>query len=340
MLMAQLDGRGGIGLALMLAAAALYVACRSAIDVLARADGSDPGRRALAQWLPIAATVLTAIVMRQPQIAVTLIFATSVAALSLALGFTTYLAPMQKLPPRPRAWLFLLPMAMLTFVAGFTGQFTTMHAVMLLLVGLAILGVWRERSFADPADTAPPDETPEWNGAGILQLILAIGLAAIGAWGAVRGTVNVTSYSSSLTTSMIAASILSPLLVLPMIGTSASVAQRDDSGPAATALVGTVVLNLCLLLPAAILFNEVVLNVVAFHERFAQPTPPAFSIRSFPLMFPVSVWRVENVMLLILGLLYLPLAFGRWLLGRGESGLLIVGYAIYLGMIVIASKMP
>jgi hypothetical protein len=50
---------------LMLIAAALadYGAARLALHALARPDGSDAGRRALGQWLPIGAAAVAAVLM-------------------------------------------------------------------------------------------------------------------------------------------------------------------------------------------------------------------------------------------------------------------------------------
>ncbi len=334
------DGRNGAAIGLMLAAAALYVACRAAIGAIAQPDGSDPGRRAIAQWLPIAATAVAAVLMHQPQIAVTVIFSSSVAAMALALGLSTYLAPMHAAPPRGRAWPFLLPVALLSFVAGFAGRLNGYSAVMLLLLGVAVLQVWLEGDApAAPAGYSARAEL-KWDLLRIVQVILALAVAGIGAWGAVQGTVGVTD-QSTLNTGVIAATILSPLLVLPSLGTAASVAQRTDSGPAASALIGTVLLNLCLLLPVAIALHAGVTFVAGLH-RLATTQPAIGTNYLSPaeaLPFPTAVWRIENVILLILGTLLLPVALGRWLLGRAESILLILGYAIYLAMGALASKL-
>ncbi len=272
--------------------------------------------------------------MRQPEIAVTVIFSSSVAALCLALGLSSYLAPMRAVPPRSRAWAFLLPVALLTFVAGFAGELNAIHAAMLLVLAAFILPVWLERAPGD-SDSAQYEVADDrtWNGWRIAELTVSIGLAGIGAFGAVKGTVAVTtsaaSQSAQLSTAVVAAAILSPLLILPSLGTSASIAQRTDSGPAAAALVGTVLLNLGLILPFVILLQYTTSYVTSGVPRKAGPLP-----------FPPSLWRIENVILIILGLLLLPVALGRWLLGRGESILLILGYATYLMLSALASRTP
>lgn len=321
------EGRNRATLILMLAATALYVGCRGAIDAAARPDGSDPGRRSAAQALPIAATAVAAILMRRPEIAVTVIFSSSVATLCLALGLSSYLSPMRVVPPRAKTWAFLLPVTLLTFVAGFAGELNAIHATMLLLLGASILPVWFERTPADFHSARGEDATMAWDGWRIAELVLSIVLAGVGASGAIKGTAAVAMQSSQLSPALVAAAILSPLLVLPSLGTSASVAQRGDSGPAAAALVGTVLLNLCLVLPLVILLQYAASYVSAGAPRHFDA-----------LIFPAAVWRIENVILLILGLLLLPVALGRWFLGRGESILLILGYAAYLMLSAWASR--
>ena len=49
-----------------------------------------------------------------------------------------------------------------------------------------------------------------------------------------------------------------------------------------------------------------------------------------PLNFPLIVWRVDSVMLLVLGLALLPMSLGRWLPRRAEGTLLILLYAVYM----------
>ncbi len=264
---------------------------------LARTD-RIPGAGA-AQALPIAATAVAAVLMHKPAIAITVIFSSSVAALCLALGLSSYLAPMRVAPPKSKAWAFLLPVTVLTFVGGFAGELNLIHATMLLFLGAAILFVWIERSPEDFHSDHGEETRRQWRGWQIAELVVSIALAGIGAYGAVRGTVSVAAQSAQLNPVVVAAAILSPLLILPSLGTSASVAQRADCGPAAAALIATVLLNLCLILPTVIL-----LQYAASYLSSGKPR----SFVSFP--FPSSTWRIENVILLVLGLLLLPVALG------------------------------
>ena len=50
--------------------------------------------------------------------------------------------------------------------------------------------------------------------------------------------------------------------------------------------------------------------------------------------YPLTVWRIDTVLVLVLGFALLPLALGRWSLGRTEAGGLIVAYAVYLAVVM------
>ena len=87
--------RDHIGLLLVMGAAiAWYVAARALVDaVVPGDDDASPGRRAFAHWLPVAVTAIWAIVRNQPHLAIGLVFATSVASLSLVSGMILAMAP-------------------------------------------------------------------------------------------------------------------------------------------------------------------------------------------------------------------------------------------------------
>jgi uncharacterized membrane protein len=138
------DGRTQAFIMLMVAAGSLYAAARVATVALARADGSDPGRRAIAQWIPIAGATLAAICMGHADIALSLILGTSVGLVLLVLGMATWLAPMHALPPTGVVWQFLFPAALLVLLAGLSGHLAWWHALMMVALGGAILAVLRQ----------------------------------------------------------------------------------------------------------------------------------------------------------------------------------------------------
>ena len=84
------------------------------------------------------------------------------------------------------------------------------------------------------------------------------------------------------------------------------------------AVFGVVLLNLCLLLPGLILGWYLRQRLVS----------PAQDPSGLPL--PMAVWRVDMVVLVVLGMMLAPVALGHWRLGKIEGMALIVGYAAYL----------
>jgi hypothetical protein len=56
------------------------------------------------------------------------------------------------------------------------------------------------------------------------------------------------------------------------------------------------------------------------------------------LALPLRIWRVDAVLLCVVGLLLLPAAAGRFRVGRVEGVCLIIAYAIYLILSVLMSR--
>lgn len=312
------------------AAVALFVASRAASDALASRDAKRPGLRALGYWMPIAATALAAALMNAPQVAVAVIFATSLGCLSLVFGVITYVSPPAEPMAPPRAWGFVLPTALLALVAGFGGQFTGVHAILLLLMGGAFLSVWLDQpgdleGVLDhySSDAAAADSELQRR---VIQVVLAVALAAIGGIAGVLG-MNISSHAGpALPPTALAATVLSPLLTLPILGPGAMLAQRGHASSIGSTLIGIVLLNLCALLPLVIIVWYV--RVIGLH-------PGGFGnivrgLREAGLPYAITVWRVDTVILTVLGFAAIPVGLGRWALGRLEALGLIIGYVAYL----------
>lgn len=325
----QTGGKASAELLMIAGIVVQYVGTRIALAVCGTPDGSTPGRRALAQWLPLMATALAAVVMGHPTVAVCLVLGSSIGCLSLVLGMSMYVGPLRELPASRRVWMLVLPAALLVLLAGFHGSLTWFHAVLLLVLGAAFLPLWLERLAVEPlaASRTNPGPSPD---APIspLWLIPAIALASFGAWAAVRGTMNTAAHSRFITSDLLAATIVSPLLLLPSLGSATMLAQRGRTGQSITALAGTVLLNLCASLPAIILLNYL---LGAFsHSSAASSLAGAFHDGAKPSPFPLVTWRIDSVLLVLLGFTLAPLAAGRWLPERIESMLFIFLYAAYL----------
>ena len=102
-----------------------------------------------------------------------------------------------------------------------------------------------------------------------------------------------------------------------------------------TAGIGVVLLNLCLLLPILALapYVSAFYRAVRFDRRlFVDWTTYAPNVTVFPL----ASWRVDSVVLIIVSVLFLPVAVGKWNLGREEGIVLIIGYCVYLLAVTVA----
>jgi Ca2+/Na+ antiporter len=305
----QSGGRLGPEMLLIAGGVTQYVATRISTTVLGGADAAAPAGIAIGQWLAILATTVAALVMGQPMVAISLIFGSSVACLSLVLGMTTYVNPVKQLPAARRVWPLAFVVALFLLVAGFAGHLAWYHAVMLLIMGGTYLAVWSEAP--DTAGAPMPQAVSKRIAWG--PLLLAIVLLCFGAWAAVNGALR--SAARTMSPELIAATVLSPLLLLPILGIGTTLAQQDHTDRVVTALCGVVLLNLCLLLPVVILFE------FAVGIKHGNPQP---------LVYPLVTWRLDTLLLLLFGFAMVPLSLGRWIFGRAEASLLIAIYVSYI----------
>ncbi len=352
------------------AAVAFYVASHAAGDAVADPGSTivSPVRHALAQWVSIAWVALVAVWLDHAEIAVGVIFSTAVAALSLHLGVTVasghdaaagatgHVADHPIAPSR--AWAFVLPTAVLALVVGFAGKLTLFHALLFAVQGVLIGSVWREHAKADASARAPALPATRK-----MQLALAIVLGAVGAIAAVYGAVRMSQETYIMSTGLIASAALGPLLVLPMIGSASVLASHGQAQTAVGASVVIVLLNLCVLLPIVVagwhVRQALMPPVAGAATTTTTTTQPATTqstageivpeslderlddeyavaeaamVDDFPrvLTFPIAVWRIDTVLLILLGLYLLPVSFGLWEIRKSEGLLLIVVYAAYL----------
>ncbi len=368
------------GMMIVGAAIAFYVASRAAGDALSPpADGmQSPVRHALAQWGAIVLVCVVAVAFDHTEIAVGVIFSTSVAALSLHLGVAITSTP--QTPARPtalashvgpaageqsnnpaasdiaadedhgilgvrgsRAWAMVLPTAVLALMAGFSGKLTLVHAILFAIQGLLVTMVWDGGRVRNGSASQVRPLSAQRRA----QLTLALALALVGAACAVFGAARMSEETGIMSTGLIASAALGPLLVLPMIGSSSLLATQGHAQTAIAASIVIVLLNLCLLLP---------LVVAGWHarERYvamtAQPliapaaaTKPSVTaedtsssdplpVDDMPrvLSFPIAVWRIDTVLLILLGLLLLPVSLNLWEMRRLDGLLLIIIYGCYL----------
>jgi Ca2+/Na+ antiporter len=294
---------------------ALYIAARSASDALSAGQAPRAARLAIGNWMPIFLVALTAVLLNQPAVAIGVIFATSVASLTLGVGTITLLA--DSISPSSRnVWPMILPSALLVFLAGFRGELTILHAIVLAAQGIMVLMICNERRSAAPV-TVQPESRYRW--LRVMQFVLAVALAGIGAWSVLHGVEGASHANETASPGLLAATFLSPLLLLPLLGGGVDLVHRGLSEVAATACVGVTLLNVCALVPFLI-----VVSYLGSRLKFLTP--------GGPLELPLVVWRVDVVALIVLGLFLLPVGLGRWKLSRIQGLGLIGGYAAYLAL--------
>jgi cation:H+ antiporter len=320
---------------LLIGAVLLYVASRAAVDALSRGRTS-PGRRAVGNWIPIAATALVAMVMGRADLALSIVFATSVGCLSLLVGSIAILSPDADAPPAfRRLWPFALPAALLVLMVGFAGQIGWQHAILLLLEGSVLLFAWKELSVAGDASVSVgelelvPAVRRGMTKFGAVNLALSICLAIVGARSGILGAERLGKNIPHLSDMASVVAVLGPLLVLPMLSGGAALAEKKRAWVALTSGVGVVLLNLCLLQPILILWwylaNLVHQNAAAF---FHLKLPTLANAK--PMPFAWVTWRLDNVVLVLLAFMLIPASMGRWRLQRAEGLTLIILYGVYV----------
>ena len=318
----------------------LYIASRAAVDAVTSPTDPSPGKMALAHWMPIALTGLIATLAGHAEVGLGVAFATSVASIGLVLGVLLCVTPEtgQTQSIRASAWPFVVPAAILALLAGFSGTLSWFHAMMLLGLGVCVVAVWRAPANLDDhssndhspvaeADVADPPPLARQRYAGV-QLVLAIALGLVGGWLGYKATLTADDQTRVATSGLISLAVLSPLLVLPMLGTGAIAAHHGKLHAALATVVGVILLNLCLLVPLVIAAHYV--NQLTVSWPGGERTWEAIVESVKPLRYPLAVWRVDTVLLIVLGLLLIPVSLGRWRLQRVEGLGLTFVYAAYL----------
>jgi Ca2+/Na+ antiporter len=301
------------------AAVGLYVAARVGSDAVARLAGDTPFVRAVFHWIPVAAVALTAAASAARALKLTgtwdvdswnlcigTIFGSSVAALCLIPGIV---ASSGATAAVPRRGIFVLPAAMLVLLCGFSGKLTVWHAGALAIEGVMIgsVALGKRRGARDvlPGFAA--------KGVAVIDVLLCLSLVGLTAWAANQGMRHAVMEMRGLTPNLVGSLVLGPLLMLPLIGTAQALSAEGRAADAAALPVPIVLLNLCLLLPVAIVVS------LRGQDLMAASDP-----------FPMMLWRIDSVLLTILAAFFVPGALGRWRLHRGEGVLLVACYCVYM----------
>jgi hypothetical protein len=317
---------------LIFGAILLYTASRAAVAALAGGE-SAPGQRAVGHWIPIAAAAVVAVIFRRGDLALSIIFASSVGCLSLLVGSICIVKPSFDAPGEYRRfWPFVLPAGLLTLLAGFAGSLSWRQALMFFIEGGALYFAWQELGSRQtviatdvdvPASERRQPAVLRWAVVAVCILLSIVGAIA-GILGAERISQGIPAVSDVATV----VAVLGPLLVLPMLLSGAQLAQSDRGWAAITSGVMVVLLNLCVLLPIVILLWYPLQS--APNMGFGNVVHVLGS--AGPLPFSWVTWRVDNVILVLLAFPLFPASMGRWRMGRPEGLTLIAIYAVYVLM--------
>ncbi len=203
-----------------------------------------------------------------------------------------------------------------------------------------------EQAGAAPAATAGREVAAESGGSSdggregfvmILELVLALAALVLASWAVTTGTVAVGIKLRNFSTAGLAASIVSLALVMPMTYGAWTRSSGGRSWEPMTTQVGVVLLNFCLLLPALIMIPYLAAGPAPFLSTWAGDALAYGEGLAKPLIFPAAFWRIDNVILIVAGVLMLPVSAGKWKLGREEGMALIAGYFFYLTSILLAA---
>ena len=156
----------------------------------------------------------------------------------------------------------------------------------------------------------------------------------LGGWALTQGTVRSGPLVlRGMSPSALAGSIVSLGLVLPMMYGSWRLAAGGRAWAPVPTQVVVVLLNLCALLPLLILIPYLASRFPAV-GRWAGDT--LYYHEGLPrlLLFPSPMWRIDNVVLVLMGILLLPVSLGKWTLGKEEGAVLMAGYFFYLTAVI------
>ncbi|CAN5655721.1 hypothetical protein BH09PLA1_BH09PLA1_17320 [soil metagenome] len=323
---------------LALSALAFYIASRLGAAALDR-RGDHPAGAAAAHWLPIAVVTL-AVLKQYPHAAISIIFGSSVACLTLVPGVTLLSAP-TSLPDAilpieapgtndRRAWSMVLPAAMLALLAGFRGYFTLLHGVLFLVQGLAALFVWTSTARHEPAATVDgPSMSRTGVAVAVVKLVFWIAFTLCGAFIAGLGTQDMSARFPHVSSGVVGALMIAPALVLPMIGSALSLSARGRGSAIISTSVDCVLLNLCVLLPIAIFAWPVISNWPT-HGIQGLWNGQLFNSPVTPLPYSMATWRIDAVMLIVFGAALLMVSTRRWSPGRAEGAIGVLAFALYI----------
>jgi hypothetical protein len=304
-------------------------------------------RQLLSVWLPTA-VVVGVVGLYSRSMALTLVYSSAVAAVTLFLGASLYFTASRatvtpdsgaaedaSAEPLPS---LLFPLVLLLWLIGFGGWLDWSRAVALLVGGLAVgAAAWPSHKSAQlrPSRSFVLLETT-------LGLLIALAAAAA----VVSLDHFVRSDARRIPPELLAVTPLAPVIALPLYIALAGLIQQRRRSDALALASGFALLNLAFLIPLLVLLSAAATHLphalqftldparVAVGPATApvEPTtaPTSFAFSDFFLGIPLILWRVENVILLIATLALVGVRLRYYAASRALGGGLLLLYAIYL----------
>lgn len=306
---------------------------------------------AMVDWLPVALCVLVAMLLGEPTVAVTLIYATSLAAVTVVLGgallFTPHAEDAAAMRPSAVSSSMLslgLPMLLVVWLIGFSGNVTPASALALLIAAIATLDAWAHDK-ADPAAGTTADHTADSSRLfRIIEAVAAVALGLVGAWVAVEFTEHAADPLLRISPELLVVMPLGPLLLLPLFSRAAANARHGRADSSVALSLGVVVLNMGILLPLTAVARYLVPPVLAAVEPAAATSPSTsatvvaaaeFGPHMSLLGIPLLLWRLDNMLLVLVALAIFGIRLGYYRPQRRMGMALLLLYAGYFMMTIV-----
>lgn len=318
---------------------------------------------ALVDWAPTALCVLVAMLLGQPTLAVTLIYATSLAAVTVVLGGALLFTPDSKdtagditgdvgadaagMRPAvaPSSMLSLgLPMAMMVWLIGFSGNVTPASAVALLIAALAAMDAWAHDAPDSAGGPIIARAAPGSSSFRLFEAAVALGLGLGGAWMAVAFTREAAYPLLRISPELLVVMPLAPVLLLPLFSRAAGHANRGRPTSAVALALGVVVLNVGVLLPITAVVRHLIPPVLAATGPSATTVPATtaavvavtgFNPHMSLLGIPLLLWRLDNMLLVLVALAMFGVRIGYYSPHRRMGMALLLLYAGYFMMSIV-----
>lgn len=369
--LAQTDPTQTALLLCVAAAVAWYIASYAAADAARSASGSITLGIVVGGALPVTIAAVAAALGGMTLAALSLAVGAAVAAVTLVFGLVSTTRTVKGKPEdwqgtggksrgmaaggRPVDLAMLLPVAVTLLLAGFAGYISGYQALLFLAEG-AIVAWMLTRGRAEAGGEgvveeakARPARAPTW-AAGV-QLVMAAVLSAAATGLAFAATEAAGGFFGQRVDALFASVLFAAVLLLPLIGIGTVAAADGNRLAVQRGLVMLAAILLTTCLPAVVLIAGVQEARAMVSEEAASVAMSAASgdvggapvwrqlIERPPGMaLPLRIWRVDAVLLCVVGLLFLPAAAGRFRMGRIEGVGLIMAYAIYLVLSVLMSR--